>query len=124
MVIASKKPCLKLLHFDLAAMRDGVHAGGMETFDEDAAKSIAHTRWLQLKTTCKLCDKGAAPKKGQEGCNPACKFDCIFRCILHNIIGCKLPNSATSAHCLEITLTAMLGLTLPRCHLPTLTGPS
>jgi hypothetical protein len=52
----------ELLHFDSVVVRDGVHGGtdgaiyrrwreGETTFDKDVAKSISHTRWLQLKRT-------------------------------------------------------------------------
>jgi hypothetical protein len=86
----------ELLHFDSVVVRDGVHGGtdgaiyrrwreGETTFDKDVAKSISHTRWLQLKRTYKLCDNEAAPKKGEEGYNPGYKFDYIYKCIINNI---------------------------------------
>ncbi len=76
----------ELLHFDSAVIRDGVHGGtdgaiyrrwrqGETTYDKDVAKSILHTRWLQLKRTYKLCDNQAAPKKGEEGYNPGYTVD-------------------------------------------------
>jgi hypothetical protein len=86
----------ELLHFDSVVIRDGVHGGtdgaiyrrwreGETTFDKDVAKSISHTRWLQLKRTYKLCDNQSSRKKGEEGYNPAYKFDYIFKCIVSNI---------------------------------------
>jgi hypothetical protein len=63
----------EILCFDLVVIRDGIHGGtdrdsycrwreGETAFDKDVAKSISHTRWLQLKRTYKLCDDQAAPK--------------------------------------------------------------
>jgi hypothetical protein len=86
----------ELLRFDSVVIRDGVHGGtdgaiyrrwrqGETTFDKEIAKSISHTRWLQLKRTYKLCDNQAAPKKGDKGYNPGYKFDYIFKCIINNI---------------------------------------
>jgi hypothetical protein len=78
----------ELLHFDSVVIRDGVHGGtdgaiycrwreGETTFDKEVEKSISHIRWLQLKRTYKLCDniQKAAPKKSEDGYNPAYKFD-------------------------------------------------
>jgi hypothetical protein len=86
----------ELLHFDSVVIRDGVHGGtdgaiyrrwrqGETTFDEEVAKSISHTRWLQLKRTYKLCDNQAAPKRGEVGYNPGYKFDYIYKCLINNI---------------------------------------
>ena len=86
----------ELLHFDSAVIRDGVHGGtdgaiyrrwklGETTFDPEIARSITHTRWLQLKRTYKLCDNETAPKKGEEGYDPAYKFDYIFKCVINNV---------------------------------------
>jgi hypothetical protein len=86
----------ELLHFDSVVIRDGVHGGtdgaiyrrwreGETMYDKEIARSITHTRWLQLKRSYKLCDNDTAPKKGDEGYNPGYKFDYIFKCIMNNI---------------------------------------
>jgi hypothetical protein len=82
----------ELLHLDSVVVCDGVHGRmdgcwreGETRFDKDVAKSISHTCWLQLKRAYKLCNKDAAPKKGEEGYNPGYKFDYIYKCIINNI---------------------------------------
>jgi hypothetical protein len=86
----------ELLHFDSVMIRDGVHGGtggaiycrwqeGETIYDKDVARSISHTRWLQLKRTYKLCNNQTAAKKGEDGYNPAYKFDYIYKCIISNI---------------------------------------
>ena len=50
--------------------------------DPKNGRSITHTGWLQLKKTYKLCDNETAPKKGEEGYNPAYKFDYISKRII------------------------------------------
>ena len=108
----------ELLHFDSVVIRDGVHGGtdgaiyrrwreGETTFDKDIARSISHTRWLQLKRTYKLCDNDLAPKKGEEGYNPGYKFDYIYKCIVHN--GNELAYSADSDLCGDETTWAHNG---------------
>ena len=84
------------VRFDSVVVRDGVHGGSSGAiylrwdkrstcFDQDIADSMTHTRWLQLKRIFKLCDNDTAPRRGQEGYNPAYKYDYIFRYIIENL---------------------------------------
>ena len=42
------------------------------------------TRFRQLKCSLKLCYNNSILKRGEEGYNPACKFDLIWDCITSN----------------------------------------
>ena len=54
-------------------------------FDGDIANAMNHSRWLQIKRCIKLCDNDAAKKKGEEGYNPAYKYDYAWKALIHNI---------------------------------------
>jgi hypothetical protein len=86
----------ELVHFDAALVRDGIHGGSngalyhhwqrsSTIFDARIANSITHTRWLQIKRTLKLCNKDLAPKRGENGYDPAYKYDYIFCTIIDNL---------------------------------------
>jgi hypothetical protein len=86
----------ELVHFDAALVRDGVNGGSdgalyrrwqptSTIFDARIADSITHTRWLQIKRTIKLCDNDSAPKRGENGYDPAYKYDYIYRTIIDNL---------------------------------------
>jgi len=88
----------ELLQWDGVLVTDGVRGGskgailrqfnnckGSKAFDADIAKAFtSKSRWLELKRTIKLCNNLTAKKKNEEGCDPAYKYDLIFRCIVHN----------------------------------------
>jgi hypothetical protein len=44
-----------------------------------------HHRFLQIKRVIKLCNNDISPKKGQDGYNPAYKYDLIYKTIIHNV---------------------------------------
>jgi hypothetical protein len=86
----------ELLHFDMAVVQDGALGGmggaiyrrwniGRSNYDPEIAAAIIHTRWLQVKRVYKMCDNDLAPKKGDADCDPAYKFDYIYKCLIHNI---------------------------------------
>lgn len=87
----------ELVRFDGVLIRDGVLNGSTDgalyrrwdrrssAFDTSIKDSLCHTRFLQLKRTLKLCDNSAAPKKGEDGYDPAYKYNFIYDTIHHNI---------------------------------------
>ena len=86
----------ELVHFDLVLIRDGVHGGsngalhcrwkvGTATYNPVVANSILYTCWLQVKQTLKLCDNETAPKRGQDGYEPAYKYNYLFFAIIENL---------------------------------------
>ena len=48
------------------------------------------TRYSQLKLPMKLCHNGSAPKREDEGYDPAYKYDLIYKTIVHNCDGLTL----------------------------------
>ena len=42
------------------------------------------SRFGEVKRSMKLCHNNSCAKKGQEGYNPAYKFDLIYKCMVHN----------------------------------------
>jgi len=88
----------ELLRWDGVLVTDGVRGGskgailrrfdnypGSKSYDADIAKAFTKSRWLELKRCVKLCNNLTAPKKGQEGYNPAYKYDLIFKTIINNV---------------------------------------
>ena len=80
----------------MAVLEDGVQGGSdgaihqrwqadLSTYDDAIACALSHTRWLQIKRTIKLCDNRTAPKRGEEGYEPAYKYDFIVKTLIHNI---------------------------------------
>jgi hypothetical protein len=59
----------------------------MEGADSDllVQQSITHTRWLQIKRVLKLNNNQTSPKRGQEGYNPAFKFDLLYDVLISNL---------------------------------------
>ena len=49
------------------------------------SKSMTSTRFLQIKRCMKLNNNAATPKKGQEGYNPAAKYDLPYKVLVHNV---------------------------------------
>jgi hypothetical protein len=79
----------ELVRFDGVVVRDGVKGRSNGAiyrrwmdgadFDPLVAASITHTRWLmQIKRVMKLNNNQTSPKRGEEGYNPAFKFDLIY----------------------------------------------
>lgn len=54
-------------------------------YDQYIGASLTHTRFLQLKRVWKLNDNQQAKKRGEEGYDPAYKYDYIFNAIIHNV---------------------------------------
>lgn len=51
---------------------------------EEIVASIFHSRWLQIKCVFKLCNNDKAIKPGEEGYDPAYKYDLVFRALTEN----------------------------------------
>ena len=86
----------ELIHFDGVVVRDGVKGGSNGAIyrrwiadgsdcDEFVMNSLTFTRWLQIKRAIKINDNSTAIKKGEEGYDPAYKYDFIWRVLFHNI---------------------------------------
>jgi hypothetical protein len=85
----------ELVHFDGVVIRDGVKGGSngaiyrrwMDGADYDALVqgSITHTRWLQIKRVMKLNNNQTSPKRGEEGYDPAFKFDMLYDVLISNL---------------------------------------
>ncbi len=54
-------------------------------YDVLVQESITHTRWLQIKRVLKLNDNQASPKRGEEGYDPAFKFNMLYDVIISNL---------------------------------------
>jgi hypothetical protein len=50
---------------------------GRADYDEQIDKVIRHCRWLQIKRVIKLCDNTKAGKRGDDGYDPAYKYDIV-----------------------------------------------
>jgi hypothetical protein len=59
-------------------------AEDQKMFCPKIAGPMSHTRFLKLKRCYKLCDNDKAPKRGQEGYDPAYKFDFIYKMMVYN----------------------------------------
>ena len=99
----------ELLRWDGVLVMDGVRGGSdgailrrfdkrenNTAFDKLINKSFTKTRWLELKRVTKLCNNLTAKKRGQDGYNPAYKYDYIFNTIIHNV------NALTLRACLDL----------------------
>ena len=88
----------ELVQWDGVLVTDGVRGGskgailrrfdnypGSKSYDPDIARAFTKTRWLEIKRCIKLCNNLTAPKKKEEGYNPAYKYDMIFDTIVHNV---------------------------------------
>jgi hypothetical protein len=83
------------LQFDGVMIRDGVKGGSngaihwqwMDGADYDSLvqASITHTRWLQIKRVLKLNINQTSPKCGEEGYDPAFKFDMLYDVLISNL---------------------------------------
>ena len=88
----------ELVRWDGVLTRDGVLGGSngaiLRRFDtrKDNAmfaaeiyKAISKTRWLEIKRVIKLCNNLTAKKPGEQGYNPAYKYDLIYDVLTHNV---------------------------------------
>jgi len=86
----------ELVRFDGVVVRDGVRGGSDGavyrrwdaqgvSHDAQVINSMTLARWLQIKRVYKLCDNGRAKKRGEEGYNPAYKYDFIYEVLVHNV---------------------------------------
>jgi hypothetical protein len=77
-----------LIHFDHGRNDSSIHRQWQKNccaYDKDVDSSISHRRWLQVKRVIKLCDNSSVPKRGQDGYDPAYKYDFIWKAIIHNV---------------------------------------
>ena len=88
----------ELVKFHGALIRDGVKGesdGGIHrrwnqtssAFDYDIAQAMTLTRFRQIKRVIKLNNNYESPKRGQEGYDPAYKFNKIYDVIVNNTNG-------------------------------------
>lgn len=86
----------ELVHYDGVVVRDGVRGGSggalyrrwMEgaLYDLFIDKAIRrHCRWLQIKCVLKLNDNRTAKKRGEDGYDPAYKYDFLYDTLFHNV---------------------------------------
>ena len=86
----------ELVKFDGTVVRDGVRGGSggalhrrwmrsSADYDPLVAGSLTYERWLQIKRTIKLCNNSTAPKRGDDGYDPAYKFDLIYDVLIANV---------------------------------------
>ena len=84
------------MHFDAVHIRDGFHGGSDGALyrrwqksstisDPRIADNTTHMQWLQINCTIKLCGNNLAPKRGENGYDPAYKYDYIYRTIIDNL---------------------------------------
>ena len=87
---------LEFLRWDGILIRDGVRGGGdgsiyrrwmkgTSAFDEYCDNALGYERWVQLKRIMKLNNNDLAKKKGEDGYNPAAKYDLIYDVITSNV---------------------------------------
>jgi hypothetical protein len=85
----------ELVHFDGVVIGDGVRGGSNGAIHRqwmDGANynvlvqgSITHTQWQQIKRVMKLINNQSSPKHGEEGYNPAFKFDMLYDVLISNL---------------------------------------
>ena len=91
----------ELVHFDGILIRDGVLGGSNGAiyrrfqknsccYSREIDRVMSLTRFSQLKQSLKLCHNGSAPKRNDEGYDPAYKYDLIYKTIVHNCNGVTL----------------------------------
>jgi len=85
------------LRYDGCVYRDGVRGGGdgalyrrwqeaSSCSDEFIQRSMSLHRWYQIKRIYKLCNNDTSKKRGEDGYDPAYKYDMIFDTIVSNVI--------------------------------------
>ena len=86
----------ELVHFDGVVVRDGVNGGSSGALyrrwipdgsasDEYIMNAITYTRFLEIKKCMKLNNNMLAKKKGEDGYDPAYKYDLIWNVLFYNI---------------------------------------
>ena len=85
----------ELVNFDGVLVKDGVRGGSNgalyrrwqtgSDMEMSILRSMTFRRFLQIKRVIKLCNNSTAKKRGEEGYDPAYKFDYIWATIVHNI---------------------------------------
>ena len=87
----------ELLRFDMALIKDGARGGCggatyrrwnptmKDDFDEDIAGALTYHRFNQIRRTYKLNNNSKAKKKGEDGYEPAIKYDMIFDVQIFNV---------------------------------------
>lgn len=76
-------------------VRDGVRGGSdgalhlrwieqSSSYDPLIKVSMRHSRWLQIKRVLKL-NNNNSPKRGQDGYDPAYKYDMLYDVLVHNV---------------------------------------
>jgi hypothetical protein len=83
------------VHFDRVVVHDGVKGGSngaihrqwMDGADYNALvqANVTHMQWLQIKRVLKLNSNQTSPKRGEEGYDPAFKFDMLYDVIISNL---------------------------------------
>ncbi|KAL3936788.1 MAG: hypothetical protein SGARI_002405 [Bacillariaceae sp.] len=58
---------------------------GNTSYNATIAEAFTKSRWLEIKRVIKLCNNLTAKKRGQDGYNPAYKYDFIYDVICHNV---------------------------------------
>jgi hypothetical protein len=99
----------ELLRWDGVNLRDGVLGGSNGAilrrfhtrkdnaqFSKEIYDSMTKTRWLEIKRCIKLCNNLTAKKQGEQGYDPAYKFDMIYDVMVHNV------NALTKHACLDL----------------------
>jgi hypothetical protein len=54
-------------------------------YDSLVQASITHTGWLQIKRVLKFNSNQTSPKRGEEGYDPAFKFDMLYDVLISNL---------------------------------------
>ena len=78
----------ELLQWDGTVVMDGVRGGSRgalfrrfdtrernKAYDADISNAFTKSRWLEIKRVYKLCNNLLAKKKGEDGYDPAYKYD-------------------------------------------------
>lgn len=114
------------LHWDGSIVMDGVLGGSAGAFfrrfnkqDTGYCEHIANTmskeRWHHLKRVYKLCNNRESAKRGEEGYDPAYKYDFIFATIIKNINA--LTKKANDDQCIDETTFPFNGFGEPGASL-------
>ena len=89
----------ELVRWDGVILMDGVRGGSNgailrrfdtsrednTSFDKNISAAMTKTRFLEIKRVYKLNDNKDGVKRGEEGYNPAYKYDYIWKTLVHNV---------------------------------------